>query len=113
MISASPSSSSTSSTSTGSGRLTRSVAIGFSAQGKGERGVLGRGVQPDAAAEVLDDLTAHGQADPGAGKGAALVQPLEQPEDPLRVLGVDADAVVGDGEFPVLAVSGRRDHDPR
>src|SRR5579872_2250022 len=89
-----------------------SVAIGLTAQGKGERGFLGGGIQPDTAAEVLDDLAAHGQADAGTRVGAALVEALEQPEDPLRVLAVDADAMIGDGEPPVGTIAGGPDHDP-
>src|SRR6516164_2824639 len=43
-------------------------------------------VQPDPPAEILDDLPGHGQADAGTGVGAALMQALEDHEDPVGVL---------------------------
>ena len=58
---------------------------------------------PDAAAVSLDDLLAGRQADAGAGVRVPIVQSLEDDEDSLRVLGVDADAVVADGEDPLPA----------
>src|SRR6187200_2498213 len=60
---------------------------------------LGRG-EPDAAAVELDDLAAHGQADAGAIVGIARVQALEDHEDPVGVLVVDPDPVVGHREVP-------------
>src|ERR1700722_12417071 len=71
------------------------------------------GVEPDLPAEVLDDLAGHGQADAGARVGGPLVQPLEDHEDALSVLRLDADAVVGKSEQPGPIVTADRDHDPR
>ena len=39
----------------------------------------------------LDDLSADRQADPDAGDVIASMQPLEDPEDVLRVVRLDAD----------------------
>src|ERR1700683_2973608 len=90
-------------------------------QGKGLRGHRQRkaepravgigGVQPDLAAEVIDDLPAHGQADAGALVGGPVVQPLEDHEDALGVLRVDAHAVVGEREQPELPVAAGGDDD--
>ena len=49
------------------------------------------GVEPDAAAVVLDDLAAQRQPDPGALVRLLGVQALEDREDALRVLRRDAD----------------------
>ena len=62
-----------------------------------------------APAVVLDDLAAHREPDPGPRVDVPGVQALEDDEDPVGVLGVDADAVVGHGELPALAVAARRD----
>src|ERR1700677_4186978 len=106
MMSASASSSSTTSTSIS--------LIWLAWQREAEPGSLGRGgVQPDAAAEVLDDLAAHGQPDAGARVGAALVEPLEQHEYPLGVLRLDPDAVVGEREDLEPAVGPGGDDDAR
>src|ERR687898_2639663 len=48
----------------------------------------------DAAAQHLDDLAADGQPHPGPVAGRRPLQPLEDPEHPLAVLGRDALAVV-------------------
>ena len=58
------------------------------------------GVEPDAPAVILDDLAAHRQPDAGARVGLLGVQALEDHEDPLRVLRLDADAVVGAAQLP-------------
>ena len=58
------------------------------------------GSEPDAPAVKLDDLAAHRKPDAGALVGVARVQPLEDDEDALGVLVLDADAVVGAGEVP-------------
>src|SRR5580704_18476043 len=107
MMSASASSSSTTSTSISFiGRLPR--------QREAEPGALGRrGLKPDPAAEVLDDLAAHGQADPGTRVGAALIEPLEQHKHPLGFLRCDPDAVIGEREALESAVRPGRDHDTR
>src|SRR5580658_8917619 len=107
MMSASASSSSTTSTSISFiGRLSR--------QREAEPGAVSlRGIEPDAAAEVLDDLAAHGQADTGARVGAALVEPLEQHEYPVGVLRRDPDAVIGEREELEPAVRPGRDDDAR
>src|SRR5690606_23292103 len=47
--------------------------------------------------------------EPGAAVGAAagVVDPVEAFEDPLHVVGRDADPVVGDGDLDVVVVGGR------
>src|SRR3984957_5320254 len=113
----SPSSSSTSSTST-SLKSSRS-AIGPLARfvrrhGEPEPGALGdAGVEPDPAAEVLDDLPAHGQADSRSRARGPLVQSLEDQENAVSILRFDADSVVGDGKRPERAVGLGRDDDAR
>src|SRR4051812_17260529 len=95
VINASPGSSSTSRTS-----ITLSESLircpGFLDDGQGEleggAGVLA-GVQPDGATVVLDDLATHRETDTRTGIRVLVVQPLEDHEDPLGVLGVDPDAV--------------------
>src|SRR5439155_2048523 len=74
---------------------------------------LGAGLDPDAPAVAPDDLLDDGQADAGAGIRVAGVQALEHLEDALAVARVDADAVVGDLEVPVLALAARADLDAR
>src|SRR6185437_15859671 len=96
----SPSSSSTRSTSS-AGKSSRSV-IGLlivreCGQGEADPGaVRGPGVEPDPAAEVLDDLPAHREADAGARVRGPVVQALEDQENAVSVLGLDPDPVVGD-----------------
>jgi hypothetical protein len=51
----------------------------------------------------LDDLLAHREADPRPRVLLAAVQALEDDEDALRVLRIDADAVVLDGKEPLPA----------
>src|SRR3984957_17075882 len=63
------------------------------------------GVEPDLAAEVLNDLAGHGQADAGARVRAPLVQPLEDHEDALSVLRLDPDPVVAEREQPERLVT--------
>src|ERR1700722_788902 len=103
-MSTSPGSSSTRSTSTRSSP-TRSVMrwlldIGvYDRQGEAELcPVMILSVQPDRSAVMLDDLAAHREANPGAGIGRPVVQALEDHEDAVRVLSLDANAVVGHGE---------------
>src|SRR5512139_952417 len=66
-------------------------------------------VEPDPAAVILDDLLAHRESDARTGVLVLRVQPLEDQEDPVGVAGIDADAVVGAGELPHLAVEPRPD----
>src|SRR4051795_12497268 len=70
-------------------------------------------LEPDAPAVALGDLLADGKADAGAGVLAHGMQALEQHEDALEVLRLDADAVVGDADAPVAALVDGRDVDPR
>src|SRR3984957_4669742 len=125
----SPSSSSTRSTSTSLksspsviGPLARFVRIvrparligGERRHGEPEPGALGdAGVEPDPAAEVLDDLPAHGQADPRSRVRGPLVQALKDQENAVSILRLDADSVVGDGKRPERAVGLGRDDNAR
>src|SRR5439155_312740 len=63
---------------------------------------------PYSSAILLDDLAADGQADSVAGILGAGVQPLKYDKDILAILRRNADAVVGNGEFPfvLLPLSG-------
>ena len=62
---------------------------------------------------LFDDLLDQREADAGAGVLLTAVEPFEHAEDPLPVLGVDPDAVVGHGEPPLPAGPLRGDRDPR
>ena len=53
---------------------------------------------------ALHDALADRQADARAGIFLAVVQALEDDEDALEILGLDADAVVADRENPVLFI---------
>src|ERR1700735_2293152 len=78
------------------GREFRGHGLRRHRQGEAETRAAGiGGVEPDLAAEILDDLPGHGQADAGARVSGPLVQPLEDHEDPISVLGLDTDTVVG------------------
>src|SRR2546423_1167244 len=59
---------------------------------------------PDPAAVLGDDALADGEADARALVAVDRVQPVEGPEDPARLIGREADAVVGDRE-PAPAVA--------
>src|SRR3984885_9755224 len=113
----SPSSSSTWSTST-SLKPSRS-AIGplnwfVRRHGEAEPGALGdAGVEPDPAAEVLDDLPAHRQADARSRVRGPLMQALEDQENAVSILRFDPDSVIGDGKRPERAVALGRDDDAR
>src|SRR5437016_11788365 len=63
---------------------------------------------PYSSAILLDDLAADGQADSVAGILGAGVQPLKYDKDILAILRRNADAVVGNGEYPfvLLPLSG-------
>src|SRR6266496_415664 len=73
----------------------------------------GLGLDPDPPAVTLDDLLADGEADAGAGVLGASVQPLEDDEDPVQILRVDADPVVAHLEAPLLAMGDGGDVDRR
>src|ERR1043165_9905826 len=79
-----------------------------------ELAALARGrAHPDAAAVALDDFLADGEPDAGARILAHGVQPLEEHEDALEVLRLDADAVVGHRDAPLARLLRRRDVDAR
>lgn len=59
----------------------------------------------------LHDLLADRQPDAGTDGRRRGVEPLEDHEDPVEVAGLDADAVVLDGEVPVLPLAPGRDPD--
>src|SRR5205807_8954079 len=59
---------------------------------------------PDAAAVALDNALAERQTDAGAGVFVARVQALKKHEDALKVFRCDADAVVPDGEQPLVVL---------
>src|SRR5207249_12086519 len=70
------------------------------------------GLDPDPTAQALDDALADDQAAAGPGVGVAQLQALEEVEDPIEVLAIDADAVVRDGKHPVGSGPSRSDLDP-
>src|SRR4051794_26660848 len=70
-------------------------------------------LDPDAPAVALGDLFADGEADAGAGVFAHGMQALEQHENALEVLRLDADAVVGDADAPLRVFLQRRDANAR
>src|SRR2546427_1058003 len=63
---------------------------------------------PYSSAILLDDFAADGQADSVARIFGAGVQPLKYDKDILAILRRNADAVVGNGEYPfvLLPLSG-------
>src|SRR5262250_339635 len=102
VISTSPGSSSTSSTSTT--RASAWLAIGVLVlvlvqRGQGEpetRARRDRGVEPDPATVVLDDLLYHREANARAWISRLVVQALEDHEDPVGVLRLDPYPVVAE-----------------
>src|SRR5271165_661226 len=64
-------------------------------------------VQPDFPTIMLDNLAAHGEPDAGPGIRRPVMQALEDHEDAVRVLRLDADPGVGDGELPEAIVTPR------
>jgi hypothetical protein len=70
-------------------------------------------LEPNAPAVALHDPLADRQADARARVFIPGVQALEDHEQPLRVLGIDPDPVVLDGEDPRTPVVPRRHVDPR
>src|SRR4051812_14410063 len=70
-----------------------------------------RGFAPDSAAYPLHHPLADGEADTGSSVLLAGMEPLEHAEDPLGLVGIDADAVVRHGEAPGFALPfGRHVH---
>src|SRR5215467_10938064 len=116
VISTSPGSSSTSSTSTTRALALSAIGVlvlGEHGQGEPETGPCGdRGVEPDPAAVIIDDLLYHGEAYSRAGIGGLVVEALEDHENPVGVLRLDPDPIVADGEQPVVAVAAGRHRDP-
>src|SRR5438132_848988 len=68
---------------------------------------------PDAPAVALGDLLTDRKPDAGPGVLAHRMQALEQHEDALEVLRLDADAVVGDADVPLAGLLHRADMDVR
>src|SRR5215470_4300765 len=60
---------------------------------------------PDAPAVPVNDSLHRRQPDPGAGEIGGGVEPLERPEELVRVRHVEADAVVADEEMPILGAA--------
>src|SRR6267142_616639 len=63
----------------------------------------------DASPIALDDPLAEGEPDPAACVLGPGVEALEHAEDPLAVAGLDANAVVGHTEPPLVLRPFRRD----
>src|SRR5262245_25769715 len=66
-------------------------------------------LHPDQAAVPFDDLLADCEPDARACIFGSSVQPLKQHENAVEVLGIDADAVVGDTELPQVGIALGRD----
>jgi hypothetical protein len=73
----------------------------------------GPGLEPDASAVTFDDLLAHRQPDASAGVLRLGVQPLEDDEDAVQVLGLDANAIVAHREHPLVLCGVGGDVDTR
>src|SRR5205085_4707836 len=67
------------------------------------RSLPGLRFHPYPAALSFDDLLADRQADSAAGIFSPGMQALEDRKDHVRMLGINADAVVGHREHPFLA----------
>src|SRR5690606_28859209 len=79
---------------------------------EGKGGALaGRGVGADVAAVPLDDFLADREPDPGARRLAG--EPAEDLEDAVRIVRVEADAVVAHPDLPRCAVPLRAELDAR
>src|SRR5579884_370784 len=89
-------------------RLAQCHGEGEVKRGSGIRPAFG----PDASSVALHDFAADGQSDSGAWD-ARTVQALEQHEDLLAVVVVEADAVVRHRDLPLLAALLRRNMDLR
>src|SRR6267378_7332782 len=66
---------------------------------------------PDTPAVALRDFLADGEPDAGSRVLAHRMQALEEHEDALEVLRLDADAVVGDADVPLARLLDRADMD--
>src|SRR5258706_12670647 len=66
------------------------------------------GLHPNAAAQALHGRAANGQADAGAGLFRS-VEPAKYAENVFEILGLNADAVIPNREYPAAAVSFGRD----
>ena len=60
--------------------------------------VAGRGIEPQFAAETFDAFADEREADASAGIDLEGMEALEQAEYLFMVVGMDADAVVFDGD---------------
>ncbi|MFN8571728.1 MAG: hypothetical protein U0132_06675 [Gemmatimonadaceae bacterium] len=54
---------------------------------------------------LFDHALAHGQSDTGAGVLRTRVESLEDPENPVEVLRVNANTIVVDGERPRILMT--------
>jgi hypothetical protein len=73
-----------------------------------------RRFNPYALGVLLDDLLTDGQPNARSSVFVASMQALEHAEDPLEILRIDADAIIGDRKnVAVGGVNGGRDVDPR
>src|SRR6267378_7242348 len=66
---------------------------------------------PDAPAVALGHLLADREPDAGSRVFAHRMQALEQHEDAVEVLRLDADAVIGDADVPLARFLHRADMD--
>src|SRR5262245_31465885 len=74
-------------------------SAGLGRQVNDERGPLTRSaLSDDGSAVPLHYFTTNGQPDSGPLVLTAAVQPLENFEHPVRVCGIESDAVVRDGD---------------
>src|ERR1017187_1995768 len=60
---------------------------------------------------ALDNPFHHCQSDSSSGVFALAMQPLEQSEDPLVILGSNADTVVTNGKYDGISILLRRNMD--
>src|SRR5215475_11531881 len=60
---------------------------------------------PDTAAVAFDDFLAQRQPDASPGIFLARMQTLEDPENALEILRLDADAIVAHRELPLAAAT--------
>ncbi len=79
--------------------------LSFHRQRKKEsRSLFGLRFDPHAATVALDDAFADREADTGARIFFTVMQALENDKNTLKIPGVNADAVVADGKYPVLFI---------
>src|ERR1700733_7249232 len=113
----SPSSSSTRSTSTGLRPYRSAIGpliVRECGHGEAEPGAVpDGGIEPDPATEVLDDLPAHRETDPGTWVRGPFMQALEDQENAVSILRLDPDSVISDGKRPERPVALGRDDDAR